>query len=53
MAPFAATTLFDTTLVVSNAKAKRDLGWVLKYPSYREGINQFALGEHRVLQSSA
>ena len=29
---------FDASMRVSNAKAKAELGWSPKYPSYREGI---------------
>jgi nucleoside-diphosphate-sugar epimerase len=39
-APFVATAWLDTTLIVSNAKAKRELGWVPQFPTYREGIVQ-------------
>jgi len=39
-APYAV--LFMTTrLRVSNARAKRELGWAPAYPTYREGLAQF------------
>jgi nucleoside-diphosphate-sugar epimerase len=37
-APFAAAAWLDTTLNVSSAKAKRDLAWSPRFPTYREGI---------------
>jgi nucleoside-diphosphate-sugar epimerase len=33
-----ASLLMDAGLVVSNEKAKRELGWALQYPTYREGL---------------
>jgi nucleoside-diphosphate-sugar epimerase len=35
--PYVASGL-DTRLRVSNAKAKRELGWTLRYPTVREGL---------------
>jgi nucleoside-diphosphate-sugar epimerase len=37
-APYVASFAFDTSMRVSNAKAKADLGWSPKYTTYREGI---------------
>jgi len=37
-APFRAEVLTATSMRVSNARAKADLGWSPEYPSYREGI---------------
>jgi nucleoside-diphosphate-sugar epimerase len=28
----------DTSMIVANAKAKAELGWKPKFPTYREGI---------------
>jgi nucleoside-diphosphate-sugar epimerase len=36
--PFSAEVLTATSVVVSNARAKSELGWTPRYPSYREGI---------------
>jgi nucleoside-diphosphate-sugar epimerase len=41
-APFAAAAWLDTTLRVSNAKAKRELGWVPQFPTFRDGIADMA-----------
>lgn len=40
-APFMAD-LLSMRLAVSNAKAKRDLGWSLQFPNYRVGLQQVA-----------
>lgn len=40
-APYAVIAVTSKT-PVSNAKAKRELGWSLKYPTYREGLAQVA-----------
>ena len=40
-APMAAT-MMESRLPLSNARAKRDLGWQPHYPSYREGLRQVA-----------
>lgn len=37
-APYGGTILSDVSLRVSNDKARRDLGWSIVYPSYREGV---------------
>jgi nucleoside-diphosphate-sugar epimerase len=37
-APYVTSFAFDTSMRVSNTKAKSDLGWSPKYPTYREGI---------------
>ena len=42
VAPFMAATL-SARLPVSNAKAKRELEWVLEFPSSREGVQQVGL----------
>jgi nucleoside-diphosphate-sugar epimerase len=36
--PLAAELITATSVVVSNARAKADLGWTPRYPSYREGV---------------
>ena len=41
LAPWAYT-LMTSTLRVSNAKAKRELGWTPSYPTYRQGIENTA-----------
>jgi nucleoside-diphosphate-sugar epimerase len=46
-APFAAAAWLDTTLSVSNAKARRDLAWSPRFPSYREGIAHLATQLHK------
>lgn len=38
-APYFAALMIDTTLRVSNAKAKAELGWTPTLPTYREGID--------------
>jgi len=38
-APYMAR-LFTMQLPLSNAKARQELGWVPRYPSYREGLRQ-------------
>jgi nucleoside-diphosphate-sugar epimerase len=42
LSPFTAAML-NARVAVSNDKAKRELGWQLKYPDYRRGIRQAAL----------
>lgn len=37
-APYAATFALDTGIRVSTARARADLGWRPRYPSYREGV---------------
>ncbi len=37
-APYVATIALDTTLRVSNAKAKAELGWTPEYPTLKEGL---------------
>lgn len=39
-APYFATLMVDTTLRVSNARAKAELGWKPSLPSYREGLRR-------------
>ena len=41
LAPYAAA-MMTSTLRVSNAKAKADLGWEPRVPTYREGIARIA-----------
>lgn len=38
VAPWIAAVAFDSNMRVSNAKAKRELGWEPRYKTYREGI---------------
>lgn len=38
-APYFAALMIDTTLRVSNAKARAELGWTPTFPTYREGID--------------
>jgi len=40
-APYAAAFL-STRLNVSNEKAKNELGWILRFPSYKEGLKDLA-----------
>jgi nucleoside-diphosphate-sugar epimerase len=42
LAPYAYTTM-TSTMRVSNAKAKRELGWAPSYPIYRQGIARVAV----------
>jgi nucleoside-diphosphate-sugar epimerase len=44
MAPFLVEGLLETTLRVSNAKAKTELDWRPRFPTYREGLTAFAEG---------
>jgi nucleoside-diphosphate-sugar epimerase len=37
-APYGGVVLGDVSMRVSNAKAKRELGWVPRFPSYRDGV---------------
>lgn len=37
-APYFATLSIDTSMRVSNAKAKAELGWTLTLPSYQQGV---------------
>lgn len=41
-APFAAAAWLNTTLRVSNAKAKKDLAWQPRYKTIHEGLRDFA-----------
>jgi nucleoside-diphosphate-sugar epimerase len=47
IAPFLAASWLDTTMRVSNLKAKRDLQWTPRFPSYHDGIADFAAGLRR------
>jgi nucleoside-diphosphate-sugar epimerase len=38
VAPYGGVVLAEVSMRVSNAKAKRELGWAPRYPSFREGI---------------
>lgn len=38
VAPYGGVVLGDVSMRVSNAKAKQELGWTPRYPSYREGV---------------
>lgn len=42
VAPFAAAAWLNTTLRVSNAKAKNDLAWQPRYKTIHEGLRDFA-----------
>jgi len=42
-APYGGVVLGDVSMRVSNAKAKRELAWTPRFPSYRDGVA--ALGE--------
>lgn len=44
LAPFAVEALSNTTMRVSNVKAKRDLAWTPLFSSYVEGIADLAAG---------
>jgi nucleoside-diphosphate-sugar epimerase len=37
-APYVSSFAFDTSMRVSSAKARAELGWSPKYPTYRDGI---------------
>lgn len=39
VAPYGGVVLADVSMHVSNAKAKRELAWAPRYPSFREGIS--------------
>jgi len=41
-APYVASFAVDTSLHVANAKAKAELGWQPRFPTYREGIAAMA-----------
>jgi nucleoside-diphosphate-sugar epimerase len=41
VAPFG-TRLLTTRLPLSNAKARRELGWAPAFPTYREGLAELA-----------
>jgi nucleoside-diphosphate-sugar epimerase len=41
-APYAASFAIDTSMRVSNSKARTELGWAPEYPTYREGIQAMA-----------
>jgi len=41
-APYVASFAVDTTLRVTNAKAKAELGWQPSYPTYHDGIRAMA-----------
>ncbi|MDQ1583672.1 MAG: hypothetical protein QOF36_1726 [Microbacteriaceae bacterium] len=38
VAPYGGAVLAEVSMLVSNAKAKRALGWAPRYPSFRDGI---------------
>lgn len=42
IAPYGGVVLNDVNMLVSNAKARRELGWNPRYPSYREGLRSTA-----------
>jgi nucleoside-diphosphate-sugar epimerase len=39
IAPYAAKVAIDTSMRISNAKAKRELHWQPRFPTYREGVD--------------
>ena len=39
VAPFVAASLVDSSIRLSNGKAKRELEWSPTFPTYREGID--------------
>ena len=41
-APYVASFAVDTSMRVSNAKAKAELGWQPAFPTYRDGIRAIA-----------
>lgn len=41
-APLMASIAVDTSMIVSNARAKRELGWTPMYPTYHEGVTALA-----------
>ena len=47
MAPYVASFAVDTTLQVSNSKAKQELGWGPRYPTYHDGMNAIRTAIHR------
>jgi nucleoside-diphosphate-sugar epimerase len=42
MAPYGEIFMAETSIRVSNAKARSELGWVPRVPTYREGIQKIA-----------
>jgi hypothetical protein len=44
--------MFTRVRGVSNAKAKRELGWRLEYPTWREGFKH-GLGRRTLAEASA
>ncbi len=47
VAPYPATFAADSSLRVSNAKAKRELDWTPRYPTFREGVAAMAAERRR------
>jgi nucleoside-diphosphate-sugar epimerase len=43
-APYVASFAIDTSMRVANAKAKRELGWQLRFPTYRQGVHAMVAG---------
>ena len=41
-APYGGVVLSDVSMRVSNAKARKELGWAPRYPSFREGVEATA-----------
>ena len=39
VAPYGGVVLADVSMLVSNAKAKQELSWAPRYPSFRDGIS--------------
>jgi nucleoside-diphosphate-sugar epimerase len=44
-APYVASFAVDTSMRVSNAKARTELDWYPRYPTYRDGVTAMASGD--------
>jgi nucleoside-diphosphate-sugar epimerase len=47
VAPYVASFAVDTSMRVSNAKARNELGWRPAYPTFREGIEAMVAAHAR------
>ena len=47
IAPYVASFAVDTTMRVSNEKAKQELGWTLRYPTFVDGMAAIRAARHR------
>jgi nucleoside-diphosphate-sugar epimerase len=45
-APYVASMILDTSMRVSNGRAKSDLGWKPEYPTHADGLKAIAGGPH-------